>query len=98
MEHNAHAHAVYDGVLFISDELGKMSHNVFVAPAGKAYLTSDTPCGWQAPLGFVGLANPMLEITLTSQEPFQLPGISRLLPFGSIRRTGRSFADAGIIL
>ena len=34
MEHNAHPHATYDGILFISEELAKMSHNVFVAPAG----------------------------------------------------------------
>jgi hypothetical protein len=79
MEHNAHAHAIYDGILFISEELGKMSHNVFVAPVGKAYLTSDTPCVWQAPLGFAGLANPMLEITLPL-TPRHLLHISRNVP------------------
>jgi len=65
MEHNAHAHAIYDGVLFLSDELAKMSHNVFIAPPEKIYLTSDTHCLWQSALGFTGLANPLLEITLT---------------------------------
>lgn len=79
MEHNAHAHAIYDGVLFLSDELGKMSHNVFIAPTGKAYLTSDTPCVWQAPIGFTGLANPLLEITLPL-TPRHLLHISKTIP------------------
>jgi hypothetical protein len=79
MEHNAHAHAIYDGVLFISDELAKMSHNVFIAPAGKAYLTSDTPCVWQSALGFTGLANPLLEITLPL-TPRHLLHISKTIP------------------
>jgi hypothetical protein len=79
MEHNAHAHAICYGVLFISDELAKMSHNVFIAPAGKAYLTSDTPCVWQAPLGITGLVNPMLEITLPL-TPHHLLHISKIIP------------------
>jgi hypothetical protein len=82
MEHNAHAHAIYEGLLFISGELAKRSHNVFVAPAGKAYVTSDTPCTWQAPLGCVGLVNPMLEVTipLTSRH---LLHISKTIPTSS---------------
>ncbi len=79
MEHNAHAHSIYAGILEISEALGEMSHSVFIAPAGKVYLTSDTPCIWQAPLGFVGLANRLLEITLplTSRH---LLHISRTIP------------------
>jgi hypothetical protein len=79
MEHNAHAHAIYDGILFISEALAKMSHNIFVAPEGKAYLTSDTPCVWQAPLGFAGLANPLLEITVPL-TPGHLLLISKTIP------------------
>ncbi len=79
MEHNAHAHAIYDGVLFLSKEFAKMSHNIFIAPAGKVYLTSDTPCVWQAPLGFSGLANPLLEITLPLTPKHQLH-ISKTIP------------------
>lgn len=75
---HAHAHAIYDGVLFLCDELAKMSHNVFIAPAGKPYLTSDTPCGWQAPIGFTGLANPLLEITLPL-TPRHVLRISRII-------------------
>jgi Protein of unknown function (DUF4238) len=79
MEHNAHPHAVYEGILVITEELKKMSHNVFVAPMNKVYLTSDTPCAWQAPLGVAGLVNPMLEITLplTSRH---LLHISKTIP------------------
>ena len=79
MEHNGHAHAIYDGVLCISEELTNMSHNVFVAPAGKAYLTSDTPCVWQAPHGFANLSNPVLEITLPL-TPRHLLHISKNIP------------------
>jgi len=61
---NAHAHAIYDGVLLISDYLSKMPHNVFIAPPGKSYLTSDTPCLWQATLGQPCLENPTFEISL----------------------------------
>ena len=31
-ERNAHAHAIYDGLVFISDHLAGMSHIIFVAP------------------------------------------------------------------
>jgi hypothetical protein len=79
MERNAHPHAIYDGVLVISKELESMSHNVFIAPAGKAYLTSDTPCIWQAALGFPDLRNPSLEITLPL-TPRHLLHISKNIP------------------
>lgn len=78
-ERNAHVHAIYDGVLFISGELKSMSHNVLVAPAGKAYLTSDTPCVWQTAFGSPGLANPLLEITLPL-TPRHLLHISKTIP------------------
>jgi hypothetical protein len=78
-EHNAHPHAIYDGILFVSQELSKMSHNVFLALPGKAYLTSDTPCVWKAPFGVPGLANPVLEITLPL-TPRHLLHISKTIP------------------
>lgn len=79
MEHNAHAHAICDSILFLSDELARMSHNVFIAPVGKIYLTSDAPCLWQSEAGFPGLANPFLEITLPL-TPRHLLHISRTIP------------------
>jgi len=79
MEHNAHPHAIYDGVLSIGQELGKMSHNVFVTPVGKSYLTSDTPCVWQARFGAAGLVNPRLEVTLPL-TPRHLLHISKTIP------------------
>lgn len=79
MVQNAHAHAIYAGVLFITEEMGKMSHTVFIAPEGKVYLTSDTPCTWQAPIGVAGFANPTLEITLPL-TPRHLLHISKTHP------------------
>jgi hypothetical protein len=76
-QRNAHAHAIYDGVLLISDYLGKMSHNVFIAPAGKTYLTSDTPCLWQAAWGQPCLENPTFEVSLPL-TPQHMLHISRL--------------------
>jgi hypothetical protein len=78
-EHNAHAHAIYDGILFISDHLSTMAHNIFIAPVGKSYVTSDTPCVWQAPLGPLGLANPHLEIYLPL-SPKHMLLISKSIP------------------
>jgi hypothetical protein len=72
-------HAIYTGILAIHDELAKMSHNVFIAPAEKAYVTSDTPCIWQAPCGYAGLANPLIEITLPLTSRHMLH-ISRTIP------------------
>jgi len=63
-QQNAHAHSIYDGLLFISEHLAKMSHNIYIAPEGKSYLTSDTPCLWQAALGQPCLTNPTFEISL----------------------------------
>jgi hypothetical protein len=78
-EDNAHAHAIYDGILFVSDELKTMSHNIFIAPLGRDYVTSDTPCIWQAPIGPMGLINPTLEITLPL-SPKHLLHITNAIP------------------
>jgi hypothetical protein len=78
-ERNAHAHAIYDGLLFISDHLEGMSHNIFIAPTGRSYVTSDTPCVWQAAAGPLGLINPMLEITLPL-TPEHVLHISKTIP------------------
>jgi hypothetical protein len=77
-QRNAHAFAIYDGILLISKYLAKMSHNLFIAPAGKSYLTSDTPCLWQAAWGRPCLENPTFEISIPL-TPKHLLHISKTL-------------------
>ena len=91
-EHNAHALAICEGICFISGRLAAMSHNVFVAPAGKAYVTSDTPCTWRAPTGCVGLANPALEITLPL-TPNHLLHVSKVFPLSGSREAEDFWVD-----
>lgn len=91
-EHNAHPHAIYDGILFISQELTARSHNIFIAPEGRAYLTSDTPCVWQAPIGPTGLANSMLEVTLPL-TPLHLLHISKSIPTSGYIEVPEFFVD-----
>lgn len=76
-QHNAHAFAIYDGILLISGYLAQMSHNVFIAPAGKSYLTSDAPCLWQAAIGQPCLENPTFEVSLPL-TPSHMLHISKL--------------------
>jgi len=78
-QRNAHAFAIYDGILVISDYLTKMSHNVFIAPPGKSYLTSDTPCLWQAALGQPCLENPTFEASLPLTPQYTLH-VSKTMP------------------
>jgi len=46
---------------------------------GKSYVTSDTPCLWQAAAGPLGLINPTLEITLPL-TPQHMLHISKTIP------------------
>jgi hypothetical protein len=78
-QRNAHAFAIYDGVILISDYLRKMSHRIFIAPPQKSYLTSDTPCLWQAALGEPCLENPTFETSLTL-TPKHMLHISKTIP------------------
>ena len=78
-EHNAYAHAAYEGILLVSEKLAEMSHILEIAPPEKTYVTSDTPCVWSPSNGFVGLANPELEITLPL-TPRHLLHISKTIP------------------
>lgn len=59
--------------------LAQWNHLVLVAPPGKFFVTSDTPCFWQTISGFVGLDNFSLEIFLPLASEHALL-LTRLLP------------------
>lgn len=61
---NAFPAAICASWPWLAENLEHWSHFILVAPSGKLFLTSDTPCVWQATLGFIGLENPALEIAL----------------------------------
>lgn len=79
MEHNARGHAMYEGILLMSEHLATMSHNIFIASGEKYFLTSDTPCYWTAPHGPEALENSLLEIFFPL-TPKHLLHISQTIP------------------
>lgn len=61
---NAFPAAICGSWQWLAEQLEHWSHFLLVAPSGKFFLTSDTPCMLQASVGIVGFANPALEIAL----------------------------------
>ena len=61
---NAHAFSVLTALEFVPKEISSWTHEVFIAPAGNFFVTSDNPCVWAAIMGPPGLRNRFLEISL----------------------------------
>lgn len=61
---NTYAFSVMCILECVPKEISNWTHEVFIAPAGNFFVTSDNPCVWDAFMGPPGLENCLLEITL----------------------------------
>lgn len=61
---NAHPFSIFTSIEVVSAEIATWTHEMFIAPSGQEFVTSDSPCVWEAMIGLPGLANKSLEISL----------------------------------